>query len=513
MSRKTTVATSLFVGLVLGSAASVVAYASLFQPSMDMQPQSTSSIEKKPIYWVAPMNPDYKRDKPGKSPMGMDMIPVYEESSTDKNNSPGIIRISSDVINNLGVRTALVRNQPLHTQINTVGYVQYDEDQLIHIHPRVEGWVEKLYVKAAGDPVKEGQPLYEIYSPALVNAQKELIIALDRGNNRLIQAAEDRLKALRLPKRAIKALKESRKIKQTITIYSPQSGVVTSHNIREGFFVKPSTSLMSIGSLEQVWVEAEVFERQVFQVKEGLPVTMSLEYLPGKTWTGKVDYIYPTLNVKTRTVKVRLRFDNKDKDLKPNMFSQIMIHTHAKEDSLVVPKEAVIRSGSFDRIVLAMGEGRFKSLRVKVGRYDDQFAEILSGVKVGEKIVSSAQFLLDSESSKTSDFKRMNEQSDEENETSSPPTTVSVDATIISLMKSHRMMTVSHQAIKEWNWPAMKMDFTVAESVDISTLKPGINVRIEIQKSEDDKTQISKIHVSDNPKMNHKNMATGQLND
>ncbi len=513
MSKKSTVIISLFAGLIVGSAASVAAYASLFQPSIEMDPQSSASTEKKPLYWVAPMNPDYKRDKPGKSPMGMDMIPVYEEASTGKDTGPGTIRISSDVINNLGVRTAIVRNQPLHTQINTVGYVQYDEDQLIQINPRVEGWIEKLYVKAAGDPVKKGQPLYEIYSPALVNAQKELLIALDRGNSRLIQAAEDRLKALRLPKRAIKTLKKSRKIKQTITIYSPQSGVVTSHDIREGFFVKPSTSLMSIGSLDQVWVEAEVFERQVFQVKEGLPVTMSLEYLPGKTWTGKVDYIYPTLNAKTRTVKVRLRFDNKDKDLKPNMFSQIMIHAKARETSLLVPKEAVIRSGSFDRLVLALGDGQFKSIKVKIGRIDDQFAEILTGVKAGEKVVSSAQFLLDSESSKTSDFKRMNAQSDEESEPSSSPNTASVDATIVSLMKGHRMMTVSHQAIKKWDWPAMKMNFTVAQSVDLSALEPGMKLRIEIQKIGGDKAQISKIAIPAMPKMDHENMVTGQLGD
>lgn len=513
MSKKSTVFVSLFAGLVLGSAASVAAYASLFQPSMEMESQSVASIEKQPLYWVAPMNPDYKRDKPGKSPMGMDLIPVYENKNAGEDTSPGTIRISPDVVNNLGVRTALVRRQPLHTMINTVGYVQYDEDRLIQIHPRVEGWIEKLYVKAAGDPVKKGQPLYEIYSPALVNAQKELIIALDRGNSRLIRAAEDRLKALRLPRRTIKALRKSRKIKQTVTIYSPQSGVVTSHNIREGFFVKPSTSMMSIGSLEEVWVEAEIFERQVFQVKEGLPVSMSLEYLPGKTWSGKVDYIYPTLNAKTRTVKVRLRFDNKDRDLKPNMFTQVMIHAEAKEDSLLIPKEAVIRSGSFDRIVLAMGEGRFKSLKVKVGRFDDQFAEILSGVNEGEKVVASAQFLLDSESSKTSDFKRMNARSDEEGETPSSPNTVSVDATIVSLMKGHRMMTVSHSAIKEWDWPAMKMNFTVAQSVDLSALMPGMKLRIEIQKMGGDKAQISKIHAPEMPKMNHENMVSSQLSD
>jgi len=284
------------------------------------------------------------------------------------------------------------------------------------VHPRVEGWIEKLHVKAAGDPVQKGQPLYQIYSPELVNAQEELLIALGRANKRLIRAAEDRLKALRLPKDAIELLRKTKKVKQNITIYAPQGGVVDNLNIREGFYVKPATTLMSIGTLEQVWVEAEVFERQAFQVKEGLPVTMTLDYLPGKKWRGEVDYIYPSLNARTRTVKVRLRFDNKNDELKPNMFAQVVIHAKDDGDSLLVPKEAVIRTGAFDRVVLALGEGRFKSVKVKIGRVDDKFAEILSGVKAGEKIVASAQFLLDSESSKTSDFKRMNPQSDMDHE-------------------------------------------------------------------------------------------------
>lgn len=362
---------------------------------------------KVPLYWVAPMNPNYKSDKPGKSPMGMELIPVYEGGSDGTDTGPGIIKISPDVVNNLGVRTILAERKTLHTEIQTVGYVAYDEDQLIHIHPRVEGWIEKLYVKAAGDPVKKGQPLYEIYSPELVNAQEELLLALDRNSQRLIQAAEDRLKALQLPNEAVRQLTQSKKVKQTITFYAPQGGVVDNLNVREGFFVQPGTTLMSIGALDQVWVEAEVFERQVSEVRVGLPVTMSLDYLPGKEWQGKVDYVYPTLDSKTRTVKVRLRFNNEDYVLKPNMFAQVIIHTKSSANILLVPREAVIRTGNVNRVVLALGEGRFKSIAIKVGRISEESAEILSGLEEGERIVTSAQFLLDSESSKTSDFKRM----------------------------------------------------------------------------------------------------------
>ena len=178
-------------------------------------------------------------------------------------------------------------------------------------------------------------------------------------------------------------------------------------DIREGYFVEPGTTLMSVGTLEEVWVEAEIFERQASMVEVGLPVTMNLDYLPGETWQGKVNYVYPTLDPKTRTARIRLRFQNRNNLLKPNMFAQVTIHADAKEDTLMIPREAVIRTGSQDRVVLALGEGRFKSIEVKLGRLDEQYAEIITGLESGEEVVTSAQFLLDSESSKTSDFRRL----------------------------------------------------------------------------------------------------------
>jgi len=435
---------------------------------------------EEPLYWVAPMDPNYQRDKPGKSPMGMDLIPFYDNKSSGVDAGPGSISISPDVVNNLGVRTALVESKALHTAIKTVGYVKYDEDQLLHIHPRVQGWIDKLYVKAAGDPVKKGQPLYEIYSPALVNAQEELVLALDRNNKRLVRAAEDRLKALQIPLSAIAKLKKDRKVQQNVTFYSPQTGVLDNLNIRQGFFVKPGTSLMSIGALNQVWVEAEVFEEQAASVVEGLPVTMNLDYLPGKLWQGRVDYVYPTLDIKTRTLKVRLRFDNDNRELKPNMFAQVTIHTKTTGETLVIPKEAVIRTGSMDRAVLALGEGRFKSVEVKLGRTNENFAEILMGLDVGERVVTSAQFLLDSESSKTSDFKRMNHTEDNAAITLDA---VWTEAKINSIMLDHRMINVSHQPIPNWDWPAMTMDFVVAAEVDMALLDVNADIQMQIQKN------------------------------
>ncbi|MBE7214999.1 efflux RND transporter periplasmic adaptor subunit [Shewanella benthica] len=481
----------LVLGVTIG-AVGTFSYLSLSGSIADTQQTGAAALDE-PLYWVAPMDPNYTSDKAGKSPMGMDLIPVYKKELGSIDAGPGTILISPEVVNNLGVRTAKVELGLLHTKIETVGYVKYDEDQLVHVHPRVEGWIEKLYIKAAGDRVTEGQPLYEIYSPALVNAQEEFLLALDRKNSRLIQASRNRLKALQLPQNAITELKRSRKVKQNITFFAPQGGVVDNLNIREGFFVKPGNTLLSIGSLDQVWVDAEIFERQSSLVSTGLAVSMTLDYLPGKIWQGKVDYVYPTLDQQTRTLKVRLRFDNEQWELKPNMFAKVTIHAEG-EEVLKVPKEAIIRTGSSDRVVLALGEGRFKSIAVKVGRYDEKFAEILSGVYAGDIVVSSAQFLLDSESSKTSDFKRMNSQDED---VSPAPTTVWVEASINSLMAGHRMLNLDHQAIAEWDWPAMTMDFTVADSVDFSTLQPGLTLHVELSKSADGNVEVVTVHIPD----------------
>jgi Cu(I)/Ag(I) efflux system membrane fusion protein len=426
--------------------------------------------ERKPLYWVAPMDSNYRRDGPGKSPMGMDLVPVYAEDEAGDDTGPGAVSIAPEVVNNLGVRTASVARRALHTEIRTVGYVQYDEDRLIHIHPRVEGWVERLFVKAAGDPVQEGQPLYALYSPQLVNAQEELLLALNRSNQRLVQAAEDRLRALQLPTELIDELRRDRVVRQTVTFRSPQGGVVDNLNIREGFFVKPATTLMSIGSLEQVWVEAEIFERQAAAVEVGQPVVMTLEYLPGREWRGTVDYVYPSLDEKTRTLRVRLRFANDDGALRPNMFAQVVLLTGADGETLAVPREAVIRTGHQDRVVLALGSGRFKSVAVKLGQMDREYVEILSGLAPGDEVVSSAQFLLDSESSKVSDFRRMQ-----------PRDTDLQSAEVYGLVnrveRGQRRANISRDAIPKWRRPPATLDFEVDPAVDISALREGEGVR------------------------------------
>lgn len=477
--------TSLIVVLVV---ALVTAIASHYLTRIYVDQASHDSDDNKPLYWVAPMDPSYRRDMPGKSPMGMDLVPVYDEAGNANDSAPGTITISPDVVNNLGVRTAIAEMRPMHTEIITVGYVQYDQDQLVHVHPRVEGWIEKLYVKAAGDPVVKGEPLYALYSPQLVNAQEELLLALKLNNSRLVQAAENRLRALQISDTVISQLKRDRVVKQSLTFYVPKTGVVDNLNIREGFFVKPGNTLMSVGNLNDVWVEAEIFERQAALVKVGLPVTMTLDYLPEKRWQGKVNYVYPALDAKTRTARVRLRFANIDGLLKPNMFAQVAIHADAEEHAFLIPREAVIRTGKQDRVVLALGDGRYKSIAVVLGRLGDDYAEISSGLSIGQRVVTSAQFLLDSESSKTSDFKRLHHGVDRPGEGTESAT---VEGVINQIDHSVRSLNISREAIKKWNRPAATMDFSVDEKLDLVNLQRGMRISFTFKVEGDDFVVVS----------------------
>ena len=485
---------SFFITVALLVATATLAHYSALWRMQDAGEGGKATAKKEPLYWVAPMDPNYKRDKPGKSPMGMDLIPVYEEAGGDE--EIGTVTISPDVVNNLGVRTAPVTRGQMDVSVNTVGYVQYDEDRLIHIHPRVEGWIEKLYVKASGDPVQQGAPLYALYSPTLVNAQEELLLALKRNNATLIEAANERLASLQVPKSEINRLKKSGKVSQTITITAPQSGVLDNLMAREGMFVKPGMEIMAIGQLEHIWVIGEVFERQASLVQVGDPVHMQLNYLPGREWQGQVDYVYPSLNTTTRTAQVRVHFHNPDGYLKPGMFAQMRIEAAPMDDTLLIPREALIRTGSQSRVVLAKGEGRFKSVAVQVGHITDVQAEITSGLNPGDRIVTSAQFLIDSESSKTSDFLRMNHGSDNKAEAAAP-TSVWVGARITSLMTEHRMITLAHDAIDDWQWPAMTMDFTAAKDVDLQGLQPEMTLHVEITREGDNNYVISQIHRPD----------------
>lgn len=365
---------------------------------------SANAGDREVLYWVAPMDPNFRRDEPGKSPMGMDLAPVYADQVDTQ---PGVVKIDPTVVNNMGVRTELAKRSALSRRIETVGYIAYDEDTVHHIHTRVDGWIEELGARTSGEAVRKGQLLFELYSPTLVSAQEEYLSVLRSANVALRQASENRLLALGISESEIDRLETKRTVRQRVAFYAPSDGVIAHLGVRQGMFVTPSTEVMAVAKFDSVWVLAEVLERQATWVEAGQAAIVTLDYLPGTTLNGTVDYVYPELDPVTRTLKVRLRFENADEVLRPNMFTSVLIHGKSTGDIVNVPGRAVIRGGSGDRVVVDLGEGRFKSRPVILGVESGDRVAIRSGLEAGERIVTSAQFLIDSESNIDSALDRL----------------------------------------------------------------------------------------------------------
>lgn len=366
---------TLFIGVMIGR---------LTLESPDSADTVTSGDERKVLYWVAPMDANYRRDEPGKSPMGMDLVPVYED---DSETQPGVVSIDPVIVSNLGVRTEKAQSGVLSRSIATVGYVGYDQDTVQHVHTRVEGWIEKLVTKTSGDTVSKGQLLFELYSRTLVNAQEEYLAALRSNNTPLLRASADRLQAFGVSASEISRLQKEKAVRQRVPVYAEIDGVIANLGVSEGIFVTPSTEIMSLAKLNSIWVLAEVFERQAAWVRAGQNATVELDYLPGKTWQGVVDYVYPELNPTTRTLKVRIRFENDATTLRPNMISRVTIQGDGFGEVVHVPRSAVIRGGSIDRVVIALGNGRFRVQPVSIGIESGDRVAIRSGLS-GERMSS-----------------------------------------------------------------------------------------------------------------------------
>ncbi|MCK4866136.1 MAG: efflux RND transporter periplasmic adaptor subunit [Gammaproteobacteria bacterium] len=444
--------------------------------------EKESNKEKKILYWVAPMDATYRRNEAGKSPMGMDLVPVYDEGG-DENT----VKISAAVENNMGVRTAIVKRDKLWRRIDTVGYVDFDENKISHLHLRTKGWIEKLYVKSEGERVKKGQLLFEVYAPELVNAQEEYLQAVRSNNRGLTAASRERLIALGISSLQINNLNKKRRVNQYVKIYAKQDGIIAKLSIREGMFVTPQKLVMSLADLSSVWLLAEVFESQTDWVKVGQSAEVTLSYLPGREWEGVVEYIYPSLDPKTRTLKVRLRFENKDESLKPNMFAKVNIYGGAKREVLTIPREALIRTGNDQRVILSIGKGHFQARKVTAGIESGEFIEIVKGISEGDTVVTSGQFLIDSEASLKASIARMSSM-DGKKEEMDPTMDMSVKimgtAVLNSVMPAYNMINMAHDPIPALDWPAMEMDFTVKKDVSLQGLNKGDKVEFELEKGE-----------------------------
>ncbi|MBW7835521.1 MAG: efflux RND transporter periplasmic adaptor subunit [Sphingomonadales bacterium] len=353
--------------------------------------------EKKILYWTDPMLPGFKSDKPGKSPMGMDMIPVYEGEASPA--AEPALEISPAVEQNIGLRTAKVVRESLPRTFDAIGTVAPDDDRVRQIDVRSEGWVEVLRIKTEGEAVKRGDLLFRLYSPPVVNAQAEYLQARRIGQEALTDAARRRLEVLGVGARQIERIAKTGAAERLVDVHAPQDGVVVRLNAGEGQFVQPGMPVMALADLSAVWVMVEVYEDQVSGVMAGDAAMMQVASLPGRSFTGRIDYVYPTVTAATRTVRLRLKVANADGLLKPNMYATVTVIGKPGMANPVIPREALIRSAAMDRVVLALGDGRFRPAKVVAGREAGAKVEILKGLAEGETVVTSAQFLLDSEAS------------------------------------------------------------------------------------------------------------------
>lgn len=442
-----------------------------------------TNTEPRILYWVAPMDPNFRSDEPGRSPMGMELIPVYEgeEASGDGN----YVEINPAVINNIGVRTARVHRQPFSQAVNTVGYVRLVDDLTSVVDVRSEGWIESLPVAAIGDQVEAGDLLFSIYAPEIATAQSEYLQAVRTGRQALIDASASRLTALGMSRGQIQALARRGSPSTQTSILSPRAGVVTELTVREGAFVRPGDHIMTIADLTVVWVIVDVFEDRIAQIEPGQSVRITTGAQRGREWIGEVEYLYPTVDAQSRTIPVRIRLDNADLSLRPDTYVNAVIEAQPRSNVLMVPREAVIRTGQSERVIIHDGEGRFQPAQVVTGAESDGMVEIISGLAEGELVVVSSQFLIDSEASLQGVMLRMSPPgeisgSGHQTDPSERDDPVAGVGVVDSLMAGHGMIDITHEPITALDWPTMSMSFLTLDGVSLDGIAVGDRVAFSL---------------------------------
>lgn len=373
---------------------------------------TADSGERKVKYWRAPMDPTYISDKPGKSPMGMDLIPVYEDQA--KEASDTAIRIDPATVQNIGVITEKVRRGDLKVEIRTVGSLDYNEKNVFWVNTKYDGWIEKVYVNYIGERVSKGEPLFEIYSPDLVSTQEEYLSALKyqdkmagsgfpeaqvRADN-LLAASRSRLHYWDITDEQIARLEEEGHTTKTLTVASPVSGIVVEKmdQALEGMQAKAGMNIYKVADLSSLWVHVDLYEYQLPWIKVGQEAEVEISYYPEEVFLGKILFFYPYLDEKTRTIRACIEIPNVGDKLRPEMYATVSFSPVAAKNAVLVPEMAVLHTGERSVVVLALGGGRFEPRDVKLGLQGEGQYQVLEGLEGGEKIVTSSQFLIDSES-------------------------------------------------------------------------------------------------------------------
>ena len=454
---------------------------------------------RKVLYYRNPMGLPDTSPTPKKDQMGMDYIPVYEGEDEDagKPGVPGQIRISTEKIQKLGVRTEPASVRALGRTVRAAGRIEPDERRIHVISPKFEGYVERLHVNVTGQAVAKGQPLFEVYSPELVSAQREYAIAAQgvqamasaagdaqAGMKQLADSSLARLRNWDLSPEQVAALVRTGEARRTVTFRSPVSGIVTEKKAVQGMRFMPGEMLYQVTDLSSVWVIADVAEQDIGLVRNGSQATVQINAYPEKTFRGRITYVYPTMKADTRTVPVRVELANPGHLLKPAMFTQVEVQVGGKTPVVAVPDSAVIDSGTRQIVLVQAGEGRFEPREVKLGARSDSYVEVRSGVKEGERVVVAANFLIDAESNLKAAIGGLASAAPAASPQGPAPVAQGPvghrgEGSVDSVDLKSGTVALNHGAIASLKWPAMTMEFKAANAALLKDLKPGTPISFE----------------------------------
>ena len=447
-------------------------------------------------YWYDPMVPEQRFDKPGKSPfMDMQLVPKYTNAGS--NGEEGGVAISSQTRQNLGIRLAQVESKRFGESFSAIGRIEPDQRRFYDVQTRIPGFVERLLVRAVGDSVSKGQKVAEIYAPELLAAQQEYLalrqLSSVDGDGVLRDASRNRLKLLGMSRGEIAAITMSGKSRTRFGVYAPASGVLTELGVREGGQLMAGSSLIQIADLSQVWLIAEVPERDVARLKLGVAVDVQLQSFPGEVLKGKVDHLHPTLVDASRTLRVRIELPNKGNRLHPGMYANVEFSGEARE-ALSVPTESVIATGT-RKVVIVKSETGYRPVEVTTGQERDRYTEVLNGLAEGEEVVVSGQFLIDSEASLSGvltrlsqqdkamdhDMGEMHDMAKHQDHVMPSEKMIKGRGKVIDLNVKTKDVTLSHEPIEALGWPSMTMGFKVKDSKQLSQLKAGDEVEFDLK--------------------------------
>lgn len=425
-----------------------------------------NELSDNPLYWVAPMDPNYKSDKPGKSPMGMELIPVYAE----KSDSLGVT-ISPKVINNIGIEIAKAKSRSLTESINTLGIIKENKNNIEHIHLYRKAWIKELYVSEVGDRVEKGQVIAKVYSPELYVDEQVYLNGIFRGKDYALNS-KSRLLSLGVSEEQIKRIEKNRKPDLLIDIVAPISGFVSNIETREGMYVENNTNILTIANLDNVWISAELFPGQAKDIKVGDKLIIKNDKINANI-TGKIDFISPKISPTTRTISVRATLNNEKYLLRPNLYTDISIE-HNLTRQLTIPTSAIIRRKDLDYVIVKNGNDFFAK-KVKIGQTAQGYTQILQGLQANDEVVISSHFLIDSESNIQESLKRLT-LSDSTNN-SKQNNVFSAQGIIKRINKVSSEITVFHQKMN------MDMSFKLEKNIDINDLKLGESIKFEYIKN------------------------------